>query len=45
MADKTVKVTITGPDGKEQSLSVPEEEVDKYTHGGWSVADDSKSTK
>ena len=45
MADKTVTVTITDPEGKEQSLTVPAEEVDKYTHGGWTVAADKSTTK
>lgn len=45
MADKTVTVTITDPEGKEQSMTVPAEEADKYTHGGWTVADSKSTTK
>jgi hypothetical protein len=44
MADKTVTLTITDPEGKDQSITVPEDEADRYTHGGWSVVDDKKST-
>ena len=41
MADKTV--TLQHPDA-EKPITVPADEADKYTHGGWSVVDDKKST-
>lgn len=43
MAEKTVTLTTTDPEGKEQTITVPADEADKYTHGGWSVVD--KPTK
>ena len=45
MADKSEKtVTLTHPES-DQQLQVPESEADKYTHGGWAPAEESKSTK
>lgn len=41
MADKTV--TITHPDA-DKDLTVPEDQVDRYTLGGWAVVDTSSKT-
>lgn len=39
MAESTVTLTTAGPDGKPITVTVPADEADKYTHGGWSVAE------